>query len=531
MSCAPSPIPDRTPEPSSQAKWGDACLFAGFLVLYLATKAATQSFDAVWYAIKVESGVCDGMFHPHHLLHMPIVWVLWRGLSLIGVHIRAIDIAQVLSAFAGAGAVVFFRRLLSMMRRPGPFSYAGAAVYGATGAFWHEATDGEPYAIALFFSTACLYFGLSGESRRAIILGGLFAGVAICFHQESLFLVIIPVLAWLFNRTGSKDLARFVLFGGTAARAAFAMQLGAFLAFCRPRFDSFVGWILHYPVTMPTYRAFAEAPVRDSIRGLTTNAVFSTLRAFSATCVLIGLALAAAYVGYCWVSQRKKLQNSLLCALAVATVLGSAFAFWWDPFNHKFWMFPFCSGMLLSLSVMRMPAPTVVLSCLALVLFSVNLHLHFLWRSVPEYNPYQARVDAVSGMEKDAWIVFATVSERLQGQMIYFGGYRNTATSRQFGIKVPPDATERVIQRGHPIYVFLSRGYIEQKTKQYVNGQMREKEQKFWERFTIAPDPDFPLPDGKSGFYRLRLRKDGPAPLRGCEIARPGATGHARALS
>ncbi|MBN1592759.1 MAG: DUF2723 domain-containing protein [Candidatus Coatesbacteria bacterium] len=480
-------------------------------MLYLATKASMQAFDAIWYAIKVEYGSFEDMFHPHHLLHMPLVWVLRRVLSLLLIEVRAIDIAQILSALAGAGAVVFFRRILSGLGRPEFFSYAGAIIYGSSGALWHEATDGEPYAIAVFFSAAAIYFGLFGDTRAARLLGGFLAGLAICFHQESVVLVLVPIFVWLISNREARLNLKTGIFAGTAAAVALAVQFGAFIALKPMDLRSLGRWIFHYPIWMSSYLEFSNAPMRDSLRGLTMNVVFSKLSFFPARYLLYFLMVILAYIVYCWISRRGRLENQPLFALFLASFLGGAFAFWWDPYNHKFWMFPFFSALLLSLSVLRVPAPRAVLSCLAAILLLSNLGLRFIWRAVDECNVYQASLASVSEMEKGAWIVFATVDERLQAQMIYFGGYHRTANPVQFGLSSSPKQTESAIRRGDPIYMFLSRNDLNQKIKSYFDGRMPQKERAFWERFKIELSPEFPLPDGRHGFHRLRLR-DGDQP-------------------
>ena len=94
-------IRDRLPGWTWRLPWGDIGLFGGFLALYLLTDAATQSIDSVWIAISVERSDFGFLFHPHHLLYMPSIWVVWRLFKLLGAEIRAIDVAQTVSAISG----------------------------------------------------------------------------------------------------------------------------------------------------------------------------------------------------------------------------------------------------------------------------------------------------------------------------------------------------------------------------------------------------------------------------------------------
>ena len=194
-------------------------------------------------------------------------------------------------------------------------------------------------------------------------------------------------------------------------------------------------------------------------------------------------------------------------SLSIGVLIGGAFAAWWDPFYHKFWMFPFAAGVLLLSAVARLPRPALVVSCLAAAVLSVNFCAHFRGRADPADNPYKASADALEGLDKSAWIAFLTPDMRLRVQMMYFNGYCHTGSMQDLADRFDIQKAEDALREGLPVYLFLSKADIGKMTQQYYAGQMPSIQQEFWERFTIGPQPEFPLPDGRRGFYRLRLRE------------------------
>ena len=506
MSCAIAR--DRLPGWFQRLPWGDIGLFGGFLALYLLTEAATQSIDSVWIAIGVERSDFGFLFHPHHLLYMPSIWVVWRLFKLFGADIRAIDVAQIISALSGAGALVVFRRLLFSIRKEAGLSFAAAALLGTTGAFWQESTDGESYPLALFFSLACMFCGIVQSGRRGAILAGVLGSAAFCLHQQTICLAAIPFIYLVIerDRTGSR-LAKAGWFTASATALTVVAYAASILFLRLPGSEAAFRWLFRYPITMPERGLLSLEELSRSVQGLARTFLFVPYDYFSFSAVIPCMVILMGYLGWSWASRRKDVNNRMLMSLSIGVLIGGAFAAWWDPFYHKFWMFPFGAGVLLLSAVARLPRPTLVVSCLTAAVLAVNFCAHFRTRANPADNPYKASADALEGLDKSAWIAFLTPDMRLRIQMIYFNGYRHTGSMRDLVDRIDIRQTEDALREGLPVYLFLSKADIGKMTQQYYADQTASLQREFWERFRIAPEPEFPLPDGKRGFYRLQLRE------------------------
>jgi len=501
-------VRDRLPGWFRRLPWGDISLFGGFLALYLFTKAATQSIDSVWIAIGVERSDFGFLFHPHHLLYMPSIWVVWRLFKLLGADIRAIDVAQFISALFGAGALVLFRRLLFSIRKEAELSFAAAALLGTTGAFWQESTDGEWYPLALFFSLACIFCGIVQGGRRGAILAGVLGSAAFCLHQQTICLAAIPFIYLVIerDRTGS-GLAKAGWFAASGTALTVVAYAASILFLRLPGSEAALRWLFRYPMTMPERGSLSLEELSRSVQGLARTVLFVPYDYFSFSAVIPCMVILVGYLAWSWASRRKDVNNRMLMSLSIGVLLGGAFAAWWDPFYHKFWMFPFGVGVLLLFAVARLPRPALVVSCLTAALLAVNFCAHFLTRANPADNPYKATADALEGLDKSAWIAFLTPDMRLRIQMMYFNGYHHTASVQDLAGRFDIRQAEDALRDGMPVYLFMSKADMGKMTQQYYAGQMPSLQREFWESFTIRPEPEFSLPDGNRGFYRLRLRE------------------------
>ena len=178
--------------------------FAGFCAAaILALRSSWQTSDALAYMMSAATG--REMYHPHHLLYVPIVRLLFLGLGGVGIAVDAVLAAQVHNAILGVVAAI---TTFLVVRRWGG-SQAGAllaalALLSSRG-FWAYSTLADVYVPA----TACLagvtlLLPRPGEaplSGKTLAITLLFA-LGVLYHQTNV-LMFVP-LAWWYASLGSR---------------------------------------------------------------------------------------------------------------------------------------------------------------------------------------------------------------------------------------------------------------------------------------------------------------------------------------
>ena len=105
-------------------------LFAGTLLLYLATLTQVHTFDALSYVTSVERKPWTEVFHPHHLAYGPLgalVLALGQALGYSG---GAAFLMQLVNALAGALGVALFFSLTRRATGRGDLALVAALLLG-----------------------------------------------------------------------------------------------------------------------------------------------------------------------------------------------------------------------------------------------------------------------------------------------------------------------------------------------------------------------------------------------------------------
>jgi len=173
-------------------------LFAGTLLLYLATLTQVHTFDALSYVTSVERKPWTEVFHPHHLAYGPLgalVLALGQALGYSG---GAAFLMQLVNALAGALGVALFFSLTRRATGRGDLALVAALLLGGAYAYWYYAVEIEVYTVATLFLLLCiglLIRSIERPSRRGMLLLGLAQGGAILFHQTNV-LFCAPVFVY-----------------------------------------------------------------------------------------------------------------------------------------------------------------------------------------------------------------------------------------------------------------------------------------------------------------------------------------------
>jgi hypothetical protein len=161
-------------------------------------------YDSVDYALIVE-GDDVRLYWPKHILQHAFVRFFYSIQHALGHPSRALPLAQVLNAVAGAGAVSLFFALVAGLTSDAWLSACFAIVLGFSAAVARHAVEGEAYMLPLLFFTTALLIASRAPSRPATALLGAAQAASVLMHQ-SYVLFIPPLGFYLVLRGGVRGL-------------------------------------------------------------------------------------------------------------------------------------------------------------------------------------------------------------------------------------------------------------------------------------------------------------------------------------
>lgn len=197
------------------------------LGLYLSTLTSANTFDAVVFSMFTERAVAEGsgfleLYHPQHVLHLPVAAVVLRLLHAAGLEIGALVVLQLLAAVSG-GALAFLLVRLLAPSCGGALAAASSLGCAVTGGIWFYATDGENNVVALAIAAAALGPALrvlEGGTRRDTAWAGALLGLAAALHLTlgTLWIALLAVAA-----TRGRSVLRDVVLSLALASALLAL--------------------------------------------------------------------------------------------------------------------------------------------------------------------------------------------------------------------------------------------------------------------------------------------------------------------
>ena len=183
----------------------------------------TEAEDAFEYSRLVEEGRGAELFHPHHLLYLPMQKAVFGCANVVGYSGRSYYVARSVSMAAGAVALVLFllvaQRLLAATGRQQGGFFAWITVFGlfSTYGFVRYACEVEIYIPAMVPMLAAVYSALRPDgSKRSLVAGIACSALALLLHTINFAtaLVVVPLIhALLFRR---RKFAAIHLFSTTA---------------------------------------------------------------------------------------------------------------------------------------------------------------------------------------------------------------------------------------------------------------------------------------------------------------------------
>ncbi len=368
-----------------------AILFLAILGVYLALPNRNYCYDSVAYAWFIKSG--RALFHPHHLLHSPLGFLLVRGLRFLGIPASPMVTMQTLNSLAGAlGVWLFFRTLCRLCQ-----NLFSAVVFslllGFSFTYWYNSIENEvmiiPLAILMYILLRLV--ALTSERQTAEpffwMKLGIAGSLAVLFYEMH---IVLPI-AVLFLIAGYKK-----RLGGVGKTAALYLTPylpivgGAYLAAARfthnlSSWNQFLRWSTLYiiprvpkafgvhtlrlaPYGIP--RAFVRATFLKNF--LLNGAMTPTGWLLLSGSVVVGLLLLYSVLLTGTRLRRNLIQRTQLFLLAWVLAYG-IFALWCGPQGPDFYLSalpPFWALLCLGTKDVQRSVVLVLLAGLFLVNFA-----------------------------------------------------------------------------------------------------------------------------------------------------------------
>ncbi len=185
----------------------------GSLLLFMALLPGNHSEaeDAFEYSRLIEEGQGAELFHPHHLLYLPIQQGLFHTAQSLGYDGRSYFMARSVSMLSGALALLLFFQIALQFGRGSNGRLAGVATLGLlfSYGFVRYACEVEIYLPAMALALAAVYAMLRArDSVRWWVAGIVFAAAAVLMHtiNAALAVVVIPVFYGWISRQWKRGL-------------------------------------------------------------------------------------------------------------------------------------------------------------------------------------------------------------------------------------------------------------------------------------------------------------------------------------
>lgn len=191
-----------------------AALPALTAVLLLSLRASQQTADSLDYALSVKTG--RGIYHPHHLLFVPMVRVVREGMGSLGVPADPVVAGQMHNVFWAMIAVLSMFLLAEHLTSSTAGGLLAALFLLLARGFWLYSTQMEAYVPATG-SLALLTWLLLRRGRRPTtpmigVVLALLVAVCILYHQ-SCVLISVPLAYWLAGGGNLRDGKRLWVLG------------------------------------------------------------------------------------------------------------------------------------------------------------------------------------------------------------------------------------------------------------------------------------------------------------------------------
>ena len=164
----------------------------------------SEAEDAYDFAFRVEQGTLQDQLGVNRLLALPIISILYKLISGVGLEVRAFTFMVYLNQILAVGSLILFYRIIydqlviqheSSVAKKG--SWLGVGLLGLSYGFWRYASVPETYMLAIFFLLLAWFFVL----RDRVWMGSIFSGMGVLIHLlNGVPLVIAIGCYYLFQK-------------------------------------------------------------------------------------------------------------------------------------------------------------------------------------------------------------------------------------------------------------------------------------------------------------------------------------------
>lgn len=324
---------------------------------YLPTLTHAHTFDALSYALDVDTKPWQELFHPHHLAYGPLGALVRAVAQVLGWSGSAVVPLQVTNALAGALGVALFAVLVARITDRAALAVCGAVLLGGSYAYWYYAVEVEVYTIAALFLVACLWLLVRlvrSPTAGLCVQLGLFQGLAVLFHQTNVLLCVPVAAALLLCDDGAGCWWRVRWRLWLAYLLPLAALVGGTYLLVGFGISGFRSWVEF----MQWNTAYARmgwwgGPIGGQNWLKFGRGISSTLAHPHGA--LIALLLLALLV--CYLRPLVQQQRRLVLCLALWLAAYGAFFFWWEPDNAEFWIASLPPAFLLLLLALDAAGP------------------------------------------------------------------------------------------------------------------------------------------------------------------------------
>jgi len=213
----------------------------------------------------------NDIFHPHHLLHVPLARLWISILRFFGSSADSLTLVSYMSSFFGALTLGIFYTLMRRRLKLGIIlSIIATSLPAFSFAFWFYSSVVEIYMIPMFFLMLILYF-LTGEhvTWGTFLAVGAIHGIAMLIHQSNvLFLPVVLAAVYLYGKNNKRALFRNIIAYAVVVPVVaipylFVMKFGLNLGSPGDMFN----WLTKYGHESSYWSPLSLHSIPDAIRG------------------------------------------------------------------------------------------------------------------------------------------------------------------------------------------------------------------------------------------------------------------------
>lgn len=423
-----------------------------FALLYLLIPTKVLFIDGIYYAEHLENmPYYDQGFHPHHLIYLPLMHLLYGAFHLIFPWMRALVFLQALNAILGGLTIWVFSKILRRLNFSIISRVLAIILLGSSYTFWHHSSDASIYILVHLLILCVTLIVLSDRfhsSKSVQYSTGFLLGLTSLIHGIAAFM-IIPYGFYLWLKDKKNGMSKFRRFSIPFLLVGIITYPVIFLIFCgeaNQSLSSFLQWTGSYE-RAEYYFTFSGAYAHNIIQTITRghyNAFF-TLKplekilfdGFSGdTAVSFKLYMyflfltALTVVSFifqsinCSDKNRRSMYFLFLAQFIVYFALTSLFI----PENHYYRIFYLCPLIVIWTGMFSMLGESykLILKPLVAIAILVFMYLNLVKGIIPQarirYNPYltiTSQLDQVM-TERDV-VLFPYKDRYFTGIYRYFG--------------------------------------------------------------------------------------------------------------